>query len=769
MNVVRALVSLALLVAGTGAPTAALAAANPQTPPADPSPSNPATPPADNLPAPTTPDPATDPAAAEVIEIQSVNPDFTAELDPQTGTATAAHGVRVVFQDAILTALRIRIDAGLGEAHAEGAVSLERGAQTWTGDKLWYNFRTGAMSAENFKVGAPPLFLSGERALTLEPIGTNRVVALTNAFVTTDDLASPGYRIRARTITIREDRRVTARDATLYLGDTPVFYYPYYTRRLGDHPVRWVMTPGFRSLYGAYLRAAYQVELGTNSLASLNIDPYSRRGLGVGPDLHYDLQPIGKGQLSGYWIADQNPENDPVTDLPIDPQRYRIRFDHSVTLRDDLTAKAVVRKQSDAWIVRDFFEDEYRRNPLPQSFFEVQQTWPNFTLNTLARVQINDFFETVERLPDVKLSAHRQQLGQSPIYYEGENSAGWFRHQYAAPGVTNNYSAFRGDSFHQLLLPKTFFGWLNVTPRVGGRLTYYGDTHSDGWQSLDARTRAVVNTGAEVSFKAHRLWKDAENKFWDVSGLRHILEPSVNYAFTPEPNARPLELPQFDTELPSLRPLPVQFPDYNSIDSVDSQNVLRLGLRNKLQTKRDGQVEDLLDWALLTDWRLDPRDNQSSFSDIYSEADFKPRRWLTLNSEVRINPNEATLRESQTSAIFKPGREWSLGVTHRYTRDDPEMGVGGNLLGTRLYLRFTENWGFRTSHFYELRESVLQEQYYTIYRDLRSLTGALTLRFRENVFGGRDDFTIAVSISLKAFPRFKSGQDAERPELLIGG
>lgn len=707
--------------------------------------------------------------SADDIDVRPLNPDSSSVLDLRTGTIVATNGVQVVFRDATLTARTVHLDQELGEAVAEGSVSLERGAQTWTGERLLYNFRTGAMRAEDFKLGSPPVFLSGERALTLEPIGTNKVYALTNAFVTTDDLAEPGYRIRARSVTVREDRRITARDATLYLGNTPVFYYPYYTRRLGDHPMRWVLTPGYRSLYGAYLRASYQVDLGTNSQAALNIDPFSKRGLGLGPDIRYDLEPLGKGNLAGYWIADQNPENDPITNEPIDPQRHRISFDHAVTLRDDLTAKAVVRKQSDPWVVRDFFESEYRRNPLPGSFFEVQQAWPNFTLNTLARVQVNDFFETVERLPDVKLSAHRQQLGQSPIYYEGENSAGWFQHRYADPGATNDYSAFRADTFHQFLLPKTFFGWLNVTPRVGGRFTYYGDTSSDGWQDLDAKTRGVVNTGAEVSFKAHRLWKNSESKFWDVSGLRHILEPSVNYAYTPEPNAVPLELPQFDTELPSLRLLPVQYPDYNSIDSIDSQNALRLGVRNKLQTKRDGQIEDLLDWAIITDWRLDPRRDQDDFSDIYSEADFKPRRWLTLNSEMRWNPNDALLRESQTSAIFKPNRDWSLGLTHRYTRDDVDLGRGGNLIGTRLYLRFTENWGFRTSHYYEIRDAVLQEQYYTVYRDLRSLTAALTLRIRENSFGGDDDFTIAISISLKAFPRFKSGQDAERPELLIGG
>lgn len=713
------------------------------------------------LPEPANPD-------ADRIEIRSLNDQFLVEYDLETGTASATNGVQVLYRDATLTALRVQLDRTTGDAVAEGAVTLERGGQIWNGERLLYNFFTEAMEVESFRLGVPPLFVGGERAVTLEPVEQGRVVRLEGGYVTTDDLASPGYRIRARSITLREDRRLVAHDAILYLGDTPVFWFPYYTRRLDRHPARWMLTPGYRGLHGAYLRAAYEFDLGTNAVGAVHLDSYSRRGFGIGPELRYDLDPVGTGALHGYWIADQRPGRDPITGDPIDRQRDRIRFHHQVTLRPDLTATAVVGRQSDPWVTRDFFEDEFRSNPMPGTHLEVQQAWPDFTLNALTRLQVNDFFETVERLPDVRLSAHRQELGHSGLFYESETSAGWFRRRFANGHPDGDFSAFRGDSLHQVLLPKTFFGWLNVTPRAGGRLTYYGAADGDGWDDLQEQTRGVVHLGAEVSFKAHRLWRGASSRFWDVDGLRHILEPSAQYAFTPKPNARPLDLPQFDTELPSLRPLPIHYPDYNAIDSIDSRNVIRWGLRNKLQTKRDGRVEDLLDWAVLTDWRLDPRDGEPDLGDLYSELDFKPRRWLTVNSEIRVDPNDALLRESHHSVIFKPGSDWSLGITHRYTRDDPDLGVGGDLLGTRLYLRFSENWGFRTSHYYEIRNRTLEEQYYTLYRDLRSLTAALTLRLRENL-GDDDEIAVSLSISLKAFPRFRSGQDAERPSLLIGG
>jgi len=61
----------------------------------------------------------------------------------------------------------------------------------------------------------------------------------------------------------------------------------------------------------------------------------------------------------------------------------------------------------------------------------------------------------------------------------------------------------------------------------------------------------------------------------------------------------------------------------------------------------------------------------------------------------------------------------------------------------------------------------MQEQFYSIYRDFRSWTGALTLRFRDNR-SGPDDFTIAFTFSLKAHPRYGVGGDTARPYSLLG-
>ena len=82
-------------------------------------------------------------------------------------------------------------------------------------------------------------------------------------------------------------------------------------------------------------------------------------------------------------------------------------------------------------------------NVEPASFAEASQLWPNYTLNVMVQPRLVDFFETVERLPDVKLSGLRQEVGNTPVYYESESSVGWFKRAFSS---TN--SLYLPDQLH---------------------------------------------------------------------------------------------------------------------------------------------------------------------------------------------------------------------------------------------------------------------------------------------------------------------------------
>lgn len=694
-------------------------------------------------------------------------------LDTSVVTYTNLSGqpVTVKYGPAVLTAQMVRIDSQTTETLAQGNVVLvQEGGKVWRGDQLKYNFQTRVISGSNYRAGLPPYFVSGDSLIT-DP--TNNTYVTTNGYFTSDDVPNPAYRIRAKKIIIVPGKSIEAREAVAYIGDVPVFYFPYYHKEFDRHPNNYEFLAGYRSVWGPFLLNTFNWYLNPQLNGAVNLDLRGQRGIAGGPDFFWHDHTFGEGMLRYYYADDTSPRR--VFGYPTpDESRQRLLFADQWRLRTNLTVKAAVAYQSDPFIIRDFFESEYHGNVQPKSFFEVDQAWRNWDLNALSQFRVNDFQETVERLPDVKLTGLRQQIGPTPLYYESESSAGYFRHLFPtetnsvySPGITNAFAAARVDTYHQIILPWNLFGWLNIIPRVGQRFTYYSETDGRG-TTQDDEFRSVFNTGAEITWKASRVYRGAESDLLDMHGLRHIVEPSINYVFVPDPDVRPHQLPQFDSQLPSSRLLPIEFPDYNSIDSIDSQNVIRWGLRNKLQTKREEGVDDLLNWAVYADWRLTPHHGQSGFSDVYSDLDFKPQHWLLFNSETRYSIGEGQFREANHAVTIQPGEDWSLSLGHRYRENTPELGIGNNLILATLYYRLNENWGLRTQHIFEARDGVLEYQYYTLYRDFRSWTGALTFRVRESRFGS-DDFTVAFTLSFKAFPKFNLGSDAVRPHRLIGG
>jgi len=675
----------------------------------------------------------------------------------------------------VLTANSASVNNKTGDVDADGNVRIQSSDMLWVGDHVHYNFKTHVMRTEQFRTGRLPIFAGGE---SLSGDTSNKVYYAHDAFVTTDDVADPAYVVRATTIKIIPGKCVKMWNAVFYLDGVPVFYFPYYERNIGPRANNLTITPGYRSRYGAYLLNTYNWYLGDVADGKFHADIRSRRGPGIGPDVNLHMGQWGNATIKYYYQYDNN-ANYSTNVYPyygnIPRNRQRFYMDWQATPATNLDLKALVNYQSDPLFLHDFFEGYYTQNPQPNTFVEANQRWDNWSLDALSTPRVNSFFSQVERLPDVKLTGFRQQVLDTPVYYDTESSVGWYRAFGANatnglyPGTNGIYvaSAGRADTYHQFTLPWTFFNWLNVTPRVGGRLTYYSTEGLTNGQPSTEVYREVFNTGVGVSFKASQLWPDVTNSLLQVDGLRHIIEPSANYVFVPAPSTPPSQLPPFDTELPSLMLSPVNFPDYNSIDSIDTMNVVRFGVRNVLQTKRAGELEDLVNWNLMMDWRLDPKAGQSSLNDLYSALSFRPRSWITAESQIRYDLDRGNLNLAFHQITFTPSDRWSWGISHWYLRDGFISPDENNFIASTLYLRLDDNWGFRASHTFNALSGILQEQAYTVFRDLRSWTAALTFRVEDNA-GSSTDFTVAFSLSLKAVPATHVGEDALSSYHLVG-
>ena len=712
--------------------------------------------------------------------IESLSPKDEFVYDLQSGSATGTNGVLIQYGGAILVADSVTVNQKTGQAQADGHVRIQRAEQVWVGEHVDYNFLTRTMQTEEFRSGKPPIYISGSG---LSGGGLTGVYTATNATITSDDVPEPVIKIRARRIVMVPGKYIEAHDALIVVDGVPVFYLPYYKRNLGEHANNFNFLPGYRSRFGPFLLGRYDWYWNDSLDGTLHLDERVKRGPGAGPDVNFHLGQWGDGSIKYYYLHDLEPGED-ANGVNIPKDRQRVYFSYWAEPYTNLTLRSQVRYQSDPLLARDFFEGEYGQNPQPNTYFELNKFWNNFSLNAVASPRVDDFYQSVERLPDVRLTGYRQQLWNTPIYYESESSFDYLRQRFAVSNsipLGMDYEAARADTYQELVMPHTFFGWLNVEPHAGGRFTYYSSASGPGATNAEAY-RNVVDTGMRVSFKASRVWSDANNRLFDVNGLRHIIEPSVDYVYTPSPSVLPGSIPQFDSTLPSLQLQPIQFPEMNAIDAIDSQNVARFGLRNTLQTKRNGQLVDLLNWEVYSDWRLQrPTDqtNLTSMSDIYSDLRFAPRDWLSFESQTRYDEEDNNFRLAYHSITITPNNTWSWSIGHYYIHDEPvlvpgntlsqanNLGTGNNLVSTRLFYRFNENWGAQINEMFEARNGTLEEQDYTIYRDLRSWTTALTFRVSQNTTGPTD-YTVALTFSLKALPRFGLGSDTVKPYSLFG-
>ncbi len=401
----------------------------------------------------------------------------TGSVDFAGDTVTGTNGICVKYGESVLMADSASVNRQTGEVVADGNVRIEEGDQIWVGEHIRYNFKTHQMQSEQFRTGKPPVFAQGGQ---LRGDTTNKIYTARHALVTTDDVSDPAIYFRSSHIKIVPGKYIEMWNAVLFLDGVPAFYFPYYRRNLGEHASNFNFTPGFRSAYGPFLLSTYTWYLNDAVDGRIHLDYREKRGLGAGPDLNLHLGQWGEAEFKYYYLHDERQTTNSFLNLgPMPENRQRFFLGYQAAPFTNLNVKALVNYQSDPLVLHDFFEGDFIANPQPNTFIEVNQYWENWSLDAETTPRINNFFDQVERLPDVKLTGFRQQVFDTPVYYESESSAGYYQLFFAATNnnlfsATNSplpYSAARADTFHQLLLPCTFFGWLNVTPRVGGRFT----------------------------------------------------------------------------------------------------------------------------------------------------------------------------------------------------------------------------------------------------------------------------------------------------------
>lgn len=684
---------------------------------------------------------------AATIDAQEMNFDRPANM------AYAKGDVLIHYKDDTLRADRARYNTSTKDVWAEGNVRLNRNGQEWVAPAMQYNFDTKELKTDQARGFFDPVYLSGEQ---IHLVSSNHYTAA-RASLTTCDYDVPDYHVRATHAEIYPDDRIALFNCTLWIEKVPVFWFPMVTYSLKGDFVPLSLTFGQSSRWGFYALTTTTLQLNPQVQLALHLDERSERGLGEGADVKYRFRDVGQGLLRSYYLndADARDTSDPTAGKGLPTSRYLGEWQHKQTLPANTTLTIDLNKQSDRDVVNDFFPSDFHRNSEPDSVVDLTKAGEAYTVSGLVRPQFNGFFAEVERLPEFKLAVNRTRLFDWPVYYEGESSVGYYNNVPADTGdPLFNGSTMRMDTFHQLVSPHLLFGWLSFVPRAGGRYTWYARAPEDAPTTQDVK-RVVADLGAEMSFKLSRTWTDVQDKRLGIDGLRHIAEPFANYMWIPTPNVASNELFQFDTirsvtlkngeALVVSRYLPLGFPEFNEIDAIDREDTVRFGLRQRLQTRRDGRPWDLIELTGWTDFHIERDNGQREFSDFFGTLEMRPTDWVALRSSGRYDLRDGILRELNNEARVGDTDHWTVGVGTRYLKDD------SNLVSVSATCRLGLRWVAQVYERFDMQDGQWEEQEYTLRQETHDWFITYGFRYRSQRTQA-DEKSAFVSVTLKAFP-----------------
>ncbi len=665
-------------------------------------------------------------------------------------------------------------------------------------------------------------------------------IEATGVTLTSHDIQNPNFRLGAKDLTVIPGESAVLHSVKVYGGDTPFFYLPKFSQSLQSevgyrispgYQSRWgaFLLTQYSVIHGDHTLAKYKFDLRSKRGVGGGVDFISMRHMSNQENF---------GTLKLYAVSDSAASTNVSSGIryPVSETRYRVNFQHRVYLPGpDVSTWYLdfdINKISDIHFYEDFFFNDFRTNREPDNQVSLVHTNDAYVATLMAKFKANNFYRTTTRLPELSVDFTRRPLWHSGIFHQGTISAGMYNevlgNQEQAellrlqalglgglPGVladplgtaAASYLSLAGrprdagltaadvaqglgvissrlqepdfarfHTYHELLYPKTYMGWLNVTPRIGAGVTSYGsiDGSVTGLQSF---TRGILHLGLDVSFKLTKTWSDMQVESLGINGLRHVFQPYLNYSYLDaKQNAG---LPAIDRLSPTTRPRSIDVPLFTAVDSLRSWNVARVGFRNLLQTKRDyisstgygsfietpegGDTQTYTLAGMNTYVDVFARDPEfgRDISNFYNELFWRPVPWITLRSDLQlpIGGGIGSFTEINNGVTWMPSRYTSIEFGHQFISDHPFF-QDSSLLYTRFFTRLTENYGFNMNHIYEADDGTLEFQSYSLSRDLSSWVASIGLMARDNR-GGASDVGILLTFSLRDFPQFNFDLDID--------
>jgi len=648
----------------------------------------------------------------------------------QDNKAHAKGNVVVNSKDQHLFCDQLELDRTVQEVVAEGDVYLDTPQEQVIAQGLTYNFNDGTGEFRDANVYIDPYRIEGQK---IDKRSEN-YMTMDNGYMTTCDLDQPHFRMAARRMDIYLKDRVLIHHMKIYLGKVPVMYMPYYDQDLKNRPLI-TFVPGEKKNFGLFLLATARFRVGEDVKVTLHADTRERVGFGEGFDIGYHTPNFGRGLVSAYYADENQIASHHLWDLyrngvKVGPtthhELYRIIWRHKWQIDPNTDMVLQYYKIHDydlanGYFLKNYFPRDYQQNAQNSNYdtyMLLTRVMPHGTLTfDIDTSRENRPLRGVERLPEIQYTLNNQQIGKSGFYVKSTDTYSDLTYQNYPK--TFNDKTQRFDSNDDINHPFKI-GFISLNPHVGGEETYYSRTANLDQESI---IRGMFRGSLDMSTKFYKLY-DYHTNFagLNINGLRHVITPTITYLYQARPTFPSSSLDQFD-----------------SIDNLYRIHQFEFGLENKLQTKRNGQVVDLLRALISTNFGLKGTTvgppaqttglgatGRRGFNPYDSTLEFNPTDWLTFHNDNEFD-EKAGHWNSENFDGEVHGQGWAVSLGNRYTR------YQGDQVTSQFDYTINPKWKFSVYNTYALTKATngnatsARENEYVLTRDLHEWEMDLTI------------------------------------------
>ncbi len=618
--------------------------------------------------------------------------------------------VEVLYGEIKIEADKITYDFLNEEIEAEGNVVFKSKNGEIKTFHLLYNLKEKKGYFEGVEASFEgSYYFKGEK---LEKIGENFYKLYKGEF-TSCNPENPTWAFKVKKCKFQMEDYAYLSGTSFAIKNKSIIYIPYLiwpTKR--DRSAGFLIPKFGHSLErGSYLGISYFLPLGEPYDFTFGLDLFSKGYYGRNFRFRYFPKENFEGKISGYLIKDEEEKN-----------RWRVIFDHKQRAFSSFKLDAHIEALSDIDFLKEF-EQVFDKNTNRQiySYISLSGLYKNHSI----------LFKT-DRKETYITSTNKYLFQQYPklevrlrpfSLLSNLNFSHQFRLNYFDVDKGLNYKGKYGrvDFFPLLSYSFTKLPFLNISPSIGYRLTYYSKSldEKDTLKGGDFLREYFYLSGKVVGPSFSKIFKREKNLY------KHIIEPIIEY-----------------TELSHLKTK--KNPLFDENDSIITQKQIKFTLANRVLKKTKSGSAEVFYFEISQRLSLE---EDSYLTQINLDGILKKSHKGTLDFTIRANFGQGSSLMNQLS-INPINKKWQsenftlnlnfkrqmVSFSYNATNSFIENVKKTQYFRLRASLHPLKNFSLTSGLSYDITNKFASQQEYSIgflgscyainleYRDFRSLS-----------------------------------------------